>query len=102
VLAELYALSKESSVLGGIALPLFRHSIFGEDRRDRALRLARATVDALVGVDVVLVFALVDTIDRADFDARCVFRTDAGFRNYVWHKNALLSMYLFKDHVVRA
>ena len=56
-------------VLRDVARELGRHVFLGEDGRHRALRLARTAVDALVGMDVELVFALVDAIDRAHVHA---------------------------------
>jgi len=62
-----------------------RHILFGEDRRHRTLRLARPAIDALVRMDVQLVLALIDAIDRTDVDARLVLGIDAGFGNDVGH-----------------
>jgi hypothetical protein len=56
-----------------------------EDRCDRANRLARRTVDALVGVDVPLANAVVDAIHRAFVDAASVMHVDAWFRDHVRH-----------------
>ena len=55
---------------------LLRDSVH-DDRRDGALDLARAAVDALVGVDVALPVADVDAVDRADLDAGAVEVVDA-------------------------
>src|SRR3989442_8790556 len=41
-----------SPILRDVVLPLRRSVLFGEDRRHGAFRLARAAVDALVGMDV--------------------------------------------------
>src|SRR4029077_15902207 len=46
---------------------------------------AYATVDTLVGMDNQHVVALVETIDRANFDAIHVFALDAIIRDYVGH-----------------
>src|SRR6185369_15879535 len=43
----------------------------------------------LVGVDVVLVLALVDAVDRADLDARLIFHTDAGLGDDERHLKCL-------------
>src|SRR3989454_11364180 len=51
---------KHVPVLRDVGLPLRRRVFLGKDSGDRALGLARAAVDALVGVDVELVLALVD------------------------------------------
>ena len=47
-------------------LPLVGEGVLGEDRLDRALRLAGAAVDALLGVDDEDALELVDAVDRAD------------------------------------
>src|SRR3954462_14799313 len=62
-----------------------RHVLFGEDRGHRALRLAGAAIDALVGVDEELLVAFVDAVDGTDVDARLVLDADAGFGDDVGH-----------------
>jgi len=59
-------------------LPLVGEGILGEDRLDRALGLAGAAVDALLGVDDEDALELVDAVDRADVDAGLVLNVDAG------------------------
>src|SRR5712691_3928590 len=63
-------------VLRDIGLPLRWRVFLREDRRHRALRLARAAVDALVGVDVELVLALVYAVHRTNVHAGSVFDVD--------------------------
>jgi hypothetical protein len=66
--------SSKNSTFGGVILgPLLRHVIFVVDRLDRAYRLARTAVDALVGVNVEHAVALVDAVDGTFVDARSVF-----------------------------
>ena len=68
---------KEVQVRGNVGLVLVRNVVFGEDSVYRALRLARAAVDALVRVDIKLlgrretglVLSRVDTVDRANVNA---------------------------------
>src|SRR5712691_4088226 len=67
-------------------LPLLRQRVLRKDRLDRALRFARAAVDALLGVDDEDAVRLVDAVDGADVDARAVFDVDAGLRDDVRHK----------------
>src|SRR5688572_30494486 len=43
--------------------------LFGKDRGHRTLGLAGAAIDALIGVDVQLLVALVDAVDGTDVDA---------------------------------
>jgi hypothetical protein len=71
--------------------PLLGNEVGREDRLDRARRLARSAVDADVRVDVQqrllleirLVLARVDAVDRADLDAGGVLGVDARLSNYV-------------------
>src|SRR5262245_46396275 len=57
----------------------------GQDRLRRALRLAHAAVDALVGMDDEHVVALVEAVDGADLDAVHVLALDAVFGDDVGH-----------------
>ena len=66
-------------------LPLLRQRVLREDRLDRALRLARTAVDALLGVDDEDAARLVDAVHGADVDARAVFDVDAGLGDDVRH-----------------
>ena len=68
--------------------PLRREALLGEDRVHRALGLAGAAVDALVGVDeqhAVGAFVEVDAVDGADGHAGDVQDVDAGLGNHVRH-----------------
>src|SRR5260221_1673766 len=66
--------------------PFFRLAVgVGEDGIGRALGLADAAVDALVGVDHQHLVALVEAIDCADLDAVHVLALDAVFGNDVSH-----------------
>src|SRR5690606_6015442 len=73
------------AILLDVALPLLGHFVLVEDRLDRADGRARAAADALVRVDVELVGALIDAVDRADFGARLVLVADAGLADDVNH-----------------
>src|SRR5207253_1175477 len=66
-------------------LPLVGQRVLRENRLDRALRLARAAVDALLRVDHEHTAGLVDAVDRADVDARLVFDVDARLGDDVRH-----------------
>ena len=68
------------------ALLLLRDVVLVEDRLDRADRLARAAVHALVGVDVEHPLALVDAVDRALVDARAVLQVDTRLGDDVRHR----------------
>src|SRR6185436_9142379 len=66
--------------------PLLRLGVgVRQDRLGRALGLAHAAVDALVGVDDEHVLALVEAVDRADLDAVHIFAADAGVGDDVGH-----------------
>src|SRR5690348_18409759 len=54
-----------------------RDVLFREDGRHRAFRLARPAVDTLIGVDVELVFTLVDAVDRAHIHASAILDSNA-------------------------
>src|SRR5262245_47236916 len=79
------ALGEEGRVRLGERLPLGGDVVLVEDRLDGADRLAGATVDALVRVDVEHPFALVDAIDRAFLNARLVLHVDARLGDHVRH-----------------
>ncbi len=89
--ANKQSLAKEVRVLGGVAGPLLRHGILGKDGGYWTFWLAGATIDALVRVDVVLVFTLIDAVNGANLDARRVLGSNAGLGNNVWHNRRLLS-----------
>src|SRR5687768_1785477 len=74
------------------ALPLIGRLVFREDRLDRAHGLARAAVDALVGVDEELVLAFVDAIDRAYLDAGLVLDADARLGDHIRHWGLPISL----------
>src|SRR4029079_5868973 len=71
--------------------PLLRHRVLGKDRGHRALGLAGAAVDALIGVDEVhrILVGGVDAIDRADVDAGRVLDADARLGDDVGHGPSL-------------
>src|SRR3954467_7683299 len=58
----------------------------GQDGLGRALGLADAAIDALVGVDDEHVVALVEAVDRADLDAIHVLALDASLGDHVGHQ----------------
>ena len=70
-------------------LPLLGQRVLGEDRLDRALRLAGPAVDALLGVDHEHPRRDVDAVDRADVDAGLILDVDAGLGDHVGHRDLL-------------
>jgi hypothetical protein len=70
---------------------LRRDILFRENGSHRALRLAGTAVDALVRVDIELVFPFVYAIHRAHVDAGAVFHSNAGFNNHIGHPAAPLA-----------
>src|SRR5262249_11565724 len=84
----------ERSVDADERLPLLGQRVLGKDRLDRALGLAGAAGDALLGVDDEDPLALVDAVDRADVDARPVLDVDARLRDHVRHAGHTLARWL--------
>src|SRR3954452_24849708 len=72
-------------------LPLIGKRVFREDRLDRALRLARATIDALLRVDHEDAVRLMDAIDWPDVDTGQIFDVDAGLGDDVRHRGVTLA-----------
>jgi len=66
-------------------LEIRRHVLFRKNRGDRALGLARAAIDALVGMDVELVGSFIDAVYRTHVNAGAVLRILAGFSYDVGH-----------------
>src|SRR2546421_440960 len=58
------------------------------DRGDRTLGLAGTAIDALVGVDVELILALVDTVHRTDIHAGAILQIDARLGDNVRHRGS--------------
>ena len=67
--------------------PLLREVVLEEDGFDGADFGADATVDALIGIDEVLLLGVVgvDAVDGADLDARGVLDADAWFADHIRH-----------------
>ena len=70
-------------------LPLVGERVLREDRLDRALRLARAAVDALLRIDDQHPAELVDAVDRTDVHAGAIFDVDARLGDDVRHAASL-------------
>src|SRR5437867_3366661 len=68
-----------------VVLHVSRYVFLREDRRHRTLRLAGATVDALIGVNVQLLLAFINAVDRAIVDTGSDLRAVAGFRDHIGH-----------------
>jgi len=66
-------------------LPISRNVGVDEDRIDRALWLAKTTVDTLVRIDENLVVAFVDAVHGANSHAGLILDSDAGFSYNVRH-----------------
>jgi hypothetical protein len=82
--------TKVRSILGNKRLLIGRNVLFGEDRTDWTGRDASPAINALVGVNVKLIVALVNTLDWTDFNTSRVFRTDAGLGDDICHDFCLL------------
>src|SRR6476619_314265 len=72
---------EEPPVVLDVLLVAVGHPPVLADRLDRAHRLARTAVDALLGVDVELALPLVDAVDGTLLDAGPVHRVDARARD---------------------
>src|SRR4029450_1938498 len=72
-------------VLGDIRLHIGRHVLLRKDRRHRTLRLAGPAIDALIGMNVELVLALVDAVHRTYIYATPVLDPNASFHDHVRH-----------------
>ncbi len=83
-------------------LPFVGQGVLGEDRLDRALRLARAAVDALLRVDHEDAAGLVDAVDGADVDAGAVLDVDARLGDDVRHGGLLYRRKKTVDQLARA
>src|SRR5690606_25855962 len=89
----------------GVVLPV-RLQVGGQvvlvvDRLDRADRLARPAVHALVGMDVEGPAPLVDAVDRALLDAGTVHHIDARFSDDVRHGSLLRDGLVYTNTMVK-
>src|SRR3989442_14502632 len=70
-----------------VVLPLIGDGILREDRAHRTYGFARATVDALIGMDEVQLVCIgcINAVHRADVYTGGVFYIDTRFRDHVRH-----------------
>jgi hypothetical protein len=68
-----------------VLLQVRGHVFFRKNRGDRTFRLTGTAIDALVRMDVELVRALVNAVDRTHIDAGAILCILAGFRYDVGH-----------------
>src|SRR5215208_7645775 len=71
--------------LGDVVLHVLGDLVVGVDGFDRALGHAHGAVDALLGVDQIMVSLIVDAVNRARTHACGVLRADTRFGNNVGH-----------------
>jgi hypothetical protein len=76
---------KHFLVLLDVGRVLRRHVLFRKNGGDRTLRLAGATIDALVGMNVKLVFAFIDAVDWTYVDAGAVLYSNARLHDHIGH-----------------
>lgn len=74
-----------------VVRPLFRKVVFIVDGFHRANRLAGATVDTLIRVDIEHPIALINAVNRALIYTGPIFNVDAGKSNYIGHDARLSS-----------
>ena len=75
-------------------MPLLRQVVLVEDRLDGTDRLAGATVDALVGMNVEHPTTLIDAVDRTLLHTRPILQVDARKRDHISHARSLHNNYL--------
>jgi hypothetical protein len=93
-----YNLFEEICIDLDILLPFFWCSRFLKNGGDWTGRLASATIDALVGIDIQLLNRIkiflalrgMDAVNRADIHARCILYTDTRLSNNVGHDRDIL------------
>jgi len=74
-----------------IIFPLHRHICVRENRLNRTLRLTCTAIDTLIGMDVELVLAFIDTVDWANLNTTRVVRIDTGLGDDIGHGFTRLS-----------
>src|SRR5689334_6210797 len=94
-------LGKEAGVVGREQRPSCGQVVLVEDGLHRADRLARAAVDALVGMDVQRTATLVDAVDRAFLHTRPIKNIDARLGDHVGHRG-LLSFPPYTSYILAA
>ena len=84
-LAAVEGVAEKHGVVGQVRHQLGRQVVLVVDRLDRAHRLARPAVDALVRLDVQAAAALVDAVDRTLVHAGPIGHVDARLSDHVGH-----------------
>lgn len=77
-----------------IIFPLHGHICVRENRLNGTLRLTCTTIDALIGMNVELVLALIDTVDWTNFNTTRVVRIDTGLGDDIGHGFTCLSRFI--------
>jgi hypothetical protein len=77
---------EELDVGGGVSTPLLWNVVFVINRLDRTDRLAGATIDALIRLDIEHSLTLIDAVNWAFFNARLVLEIDARLGDDVRHQ----------------
>jgi hypothetical protein len=72
-------------ILLDVSRGLRRDVFLWENRGHRTFWLASATVDAFVRVDVKLILALVDAVDRTDIYTGAILHPNACFDDHISH-----------------
>jgi hypothetical protein len=80
--------NEEFSIDFAKLLPLRRNIIFIVDGLNRANRLACATVNALIRLDIKHSRTFIDAVNRAFFDTGLIFNINTRFGNYVRHEES--------------
>lgn len=77
---------KHRLILLDVRFEIHRYIFLWEYRRHWALGFTSATVNAFIGMDIKLIFTLVDAVHRTDINAGAIFDADTSFCNYIGHE----------------
>ena len=77
-----------------IIFTLHGHICVRENRLNGTLRLTCTTIDTLIGMNVELVLALIDTVDWTNFNTTRVVRIDTWLSDNVGHGFTRLSYFI--------
>ena len=77
-----------------IIFPLHGHICVRENRLNGTLRLTCTTINTLIGMNVELVLALIDTVDWTNFNTTRVVRIDTGLGDNIGHGFTRLSRFI--------
>jgi hypothetical protein len=71
-------------------LLIFGQFVFGVNSVYRAFRFTQSAVNTFIGVNYKEIWALIETVYRADFDTISMLTADATIANYKRHLSSIL------------